>query len=80
MTQVKAVAQWDIDEITIDIQGATVILFEDPNKSGFVHGVVKKAQVCLTKDEAKSLMSDLALAIAYYEYMEKCVEDDFETR
>lgn len=73
---IKAEAQWEINEITIDIQGTPVILFESPVMGRFVHGTVTQAQACLTLSEAKELLVSLHTAIEVYENLEALVELD----
>lgn len=76
---VNAVSNWDINEITLDVQGSHVLLLEEPrNRKKFTHGLVAKAQVCLTLQEAKELLVSLGSAIEQYDGIDRLAESEGE--
>jgi len=59
----KAVCTWgEANDVVISLENDAFILFEDPDKSHFVHGTVTKGQMDLSAAEAEQLASELLTA------------------
>jgi hypothetical protein len=59
----KAVCTWgEAKDVVISLENDAFILFEDPDKSHFVHGTVTKGQMDLSAAEAEQLAGELLIA------------------
>jgi len=61
--KIKAACTWgDGPDVMVTLEDKPFILYEDPDKSGWVHGSVKKGSFELTAEEATKLAADLLIA------------------
>jgi hypothetical protein len=72
----KAVCTWgDGPAVLLCLEGDTLVLHEDPEKKGWVHGTVKQGSIDLTKEEARNLAFELLNAAAESDRLDKICED-----
>jgi hypothetical protein len=74
--KIKAVCTWPSDDVCIDIQDHTVILFENPRhnkppKGDYRYGFVRGAQIALTIGEARKLGHELLQAAGHAELLDE---------
>lgn len=67
---------WEISRIVIEFEGETVMLLE-PTKTNpsMPDGMVSKASIDLSLDQAKKLREELDKAIAEHEHLDKGLEE-----
>ena len=65
-------------DILLTFKEHGIVLYEDPDKTGFVHGHVNNASTDLRLDQAKLLVASLQMAIQHVEELEYSLEEYFK--
>ena len=77
----NAISTWPADDLILTLEGTRLVLYEDPDKSAYVHGCVTMGSIAMTCDEAEELINKLRLAINEtkridQQYIDHCREEE----